>query len=70
MENKAFEALSVDELYNLLKLRSEIFVVEQNCVYLDLDGKDKLALHLLQSLKESSSMPDLLNLESVLIMHQ
>jgi ElaA protein len=50
MENKAFEALSV-ELYNLLKLRSEIFVVEQNCVYLDLDGKDKLALHLLQSLK-------------------
>jgi ElaA protein len=51
MENKAFEALSVDELYNLLKLRSEIFVVEQNCVYLDLDGKDKLALHLLQSLK-------------------
>jgi predicted GNAT family N-acyltransferase len=36
MENKAFEALSVDELYNLLKL-SEIFVVEQNCVYLDLD---------------------------------
>jgi ElaA protein len=46
---KPFEALSVDELYNLLKLRSEIFVVEQNCVYLD--GKDKLALHLLQSLK-------------------
>jgi hypothetical protein len=32
--------------------KSEVFVVEQNCVYLDLDGKDKLALHLLQSLKE------------------
>ena len=43
---KPFEALSVNELYDLLKLRSEIFVVEQNCVYLDLDGKDKLALHL------------------------
>lgn len=43
---KSFEALSVDELYNLLKLRSEIFVVEQNCIYLDLDGKDKIALHL------------------------
>jgi ElaA protein len=43
---KPFEALSVHELYDLLKLRSEIFVVEQNCVYLDLDGKDKLALHL------------------------
>ena len=44
---KTFEALSVNELYDILKLRSEIFVVEQNCVYLDLDGKDKLALHLL-----------------------
>lgn len=43
---KPFEALSVHELYDLLKLRSEIFVVEQNCVYLDLDGKDKVALHL------------------------
>lgn len=44
---KAFEALSVHELYDLLRLRSEIFVVEQNCVYLDLDGKDKVALHLI-----------------------
>lgn len=44
---KPFEALNVNELYDLLKLRSEIFVVEQNCVYLDLDGKDKKALHLL-----------------------
>lgn len=43
---KAFENLSVNELYDILRLRSEIFVVEQNCVYLDLDGKDKLALHL------------------------
>jgi ElaA protein len=44
---KAFDALSVHELYDLLRLRSEIFVVEQNCVYLDLDGKDKVALHLI-----------------------
>ena len=44
---KPFEALSVHELYDLLKLRSEIFVVEQNCAYLDLDGKDKVALHLI-----------------------
>lgn len=44
---KPFEALNVNELYDLLKLRSEIFVVEQNCVYLDLDGKDKKALHLM-----------------------
>lgn len=44
---KPFEALSVYELYDVLKLRSEIFVVEQNCAYLDLDGKDKVALHLI-----------------------
>jgi len=44
---KPFEALTVNELYDLLKLRSEIFVVEQNCVYLDIDGKDKIALHLI-----------------------
>ena len=43
---KAFDALSVYELYDILQLRSAIFVVEQNCVYLDLDGKDKIALHL------------------------
>src|SRR6187431_410344 len=45
-EIKSFETLSVNELYDILKLRSEIFEVEQNCVYLDIDGKDKLALHL------------------------
>jgi ElaA protein len=42
----SFETLSVQELYDILKLRSEIFVVEQNCVYLDLDGKDPFGLHL------------------------
>jgi len=44
---KDFESLSVNELYDILRLRSEIFVVEQNCVYLDLDGKDKKGLHLI-----------------------
>ncbi|MDD5148930.1 MAG: GNAT family N-acetyltransferase [Flavobacterium sp.] len=43
---KSFEDLTSHELYDILKLRSTIFVVEQNCVYLDPDGKDKLALHL------------------------
>jgi ElaA protein len=43
---KRFEALSVRELYSLLQLRSEVFVVEQNCVYQDIDGKDSKALHL------------------------
>ena len=44
---KRFEALSVIELYKVLQLRSEVFVVEQNCVYQDLDGKDLKALHLI-----------------------
>jgi ElaA protein len=43
---KKFETLTVSELYCILKLRSEVFVVEQNCVYLDADGKDLAAHHL------------------------
>jgi len=44
---KRFEALSVTELYKLMQLRSEVFVVEQNCVYQDIDGKDVKAVHLI-----------------------
>lgn len=44
---KTFEALELQELYDLLQLRSEIFVVEQNCVYQDIDGKDQKALHVM-----------------------
>lgn len=46
---KRFNELSVSELYQTLQLRSEVFVVEQNCVYQDIDGKDTKALHLLGS---------------------
>lgn len=42
-----FSELTVEQLYAALILRSDIFVVEQNCVYLDPDGKDRQALHLL-----------------------
>ena len=38
---KTFQELTLDELYSVLQLRSEVFVVEQNCVYQDIDGKDK-----------------------------
>ncbi len=41
-----FVALDHDALYELLKLRAEVFVVEQNCAYQDLDGHDREALHL------------------------
>ncbi len=44
---KSFKELTLQELYNLLQLRSEVFVVEQDCVYQDIDGKDKNALHVL-----------------------
>jgi ElaA protein len=43
---KRFNELSTQELYSILQLRSEVFVVEQNCVYQDIDGKDQKALHL------------------------
>lgn len=44
---KRFGALGGDDVYDLLALRSEIFVVEQNCVFLDADGSDRDAWHLL-----------------------
>ena len=44
---KRFKELSALELYQLLQLRSEVFVVEQNCIYQDIDGKDEKALHVL-----------------------
>ncbi|CAM8656120.1 ElaA Predicted acyltransferase [Comamonadaceae bacterium] len=43
----AFNALSRDRLYELLRLRSEVFVVEQNCVFQDMDNLDQQAMHLL-----------------------
>ena len=44
---KTFKELTTDELYALLQLRSEVFVVEQDCVYQDIDYKDQKALHVL-----------------------
>jgi ElaA protein len=44
---KTFQELQPLELYNLLRLRSAVFVVEQQCVYEDLDGKDIKAIHVI-----------------------
>lgn len=44
---KTFNQLTVNELHDLLQLRSEVFVVEQGCVYQDIDGKDRKALHII-----------------------
>jgi len=43
---KKFKELTIDQLYAILQLRSEVFVVEQDCVYQDLDFKDQKALHI------------------------
>ena len=46
IEIKTFSELSKQELYQILRLRSEVFVVEQNCIYQDIDNKDQSAIHL------------------------
>ena len=47
IKTKHFSELNIKQLYDLLQLRSEVFVVEQDCVYQDIDNKDKKAIHLL-----------------------
>ena len=42
---KKYNELTLDELYGILKIRNEVFVIEQNCPYLDIDGKDMVAYH-------------------------
>ena len=44
---KSFSELTTTELYKILQLRSEVFVVEQDCVYQDIDGKDQKAIHVI-----------------------
>lgn len=46
-EIKAFDQLSLQELYGILTLRTNVFVVEQACAYPEVDGKDPNCLHLL-----------------------
>lgn len=49
---KTFRELTTDELYELLRIRSEVFVVEQNCVYQDMDGDDQMSIHLWLTMAE------------------
>jgi len=51
---KSFEELSKLELYKILRLRAEVFIVEQDCVYQDVDDKDQKALHVI--LKKSEEI--------------
>ena len=51
---KKYNQLTVDELYELLKLRCAVFVVEQNCPYQDIDGKDRDAYHVFAKAEDGS----------------
>lgn len=44
---KYFDDLSIPELYDILQLREEVFQIEQNCIYKDVDDKDKKCYHLM-----------------------
>ena len=50
---KTFYKLDIEEIYQILRLRSEVFVVEQECVYQDLDNKDQKAIHIFLKEKEN-----------------
>lgn len=52
LHKKTFDELTTGELYELLRVRSEVFVVEQNCVYQDLDGDDQKSIHLWMTVGE------------------
>ena len=43
---KKYQELTSDELYEILKVRAEVFVVEQHCVYQDMDNLDQCAVHI------------------------
>lgn len=53
---QAFGELSNIDLYGLLKLRAEVFVVEQDCVYLDLDDNDQQAWHVFGQLQDGGEI--------------
>lgn len=51
---RSFQELTVDELYEILKARCDVFIVEQNCPYPDIDGLDRESLHLFARLPDGS----------------
>ena len=52
----SFDALTVRELHDLLRLRADVFVAEQRCIFVDIDGRDPEALHLLARSSESGDL--------------
>lgn len=58
LHKKTFQELNTDELYELLRVRSEVFGVEQNCVYQDLDYDDQKSIHLWLTLRQDSGQAE------------
>lgn len=56
---RSFDQLDGPALYQLLALRSQVFVVEQNCVFQDMDGLDAVALHVLGYATSATGQPEL-----------
>lgn len=52
---KKYDELTIDEFHNILQLRINVFIVEQNCPYPELDGKDKNAYHFFAYLPKSKA---------------
>jgi len=57
LHTKRFDDLTPLELYRILQLRSQVFVVEQNCVFQDMDDHDRRAVHLFASSSVSADAP-------------
>ena len=53
---KRFDELKLDELYNILRLRQNVFVIEQDCIYPDIDEVDKHAFHLFAEHQKSGEL--------------
>ncbi len=53
---QSFDALTVRELHDLLRLRADVFVIEQHCLFVDIDGRDPEALHLLVRSTEGGAL--------------
>jgi len=75
---KPFDRLSLEELYSILQLRQEVFILEQGCVYNDLDHKDQQSNHLMawygdtlaaytRLIPEGVSYPDALSIGRVVV---
>ena len=67
---KKFDELTLEELYDVMKLRTDIFVVEQNCPYSELDNKDKESIHVFYKEQEKITaylriIPKFLSYDSV-----